>query len=177
MTGWAKEPSATQMRCHGSKDLPGSLGNMYCLRSRTPSDCESVVGWIPDKQALYLFSGPRLTWPLTADQLSAMEGADFSPWILVKNDTVEPLGHFDLTLDGETARIGRVLIAPEQRGRGLAHVLVDLAIYQAKSLGASELRLNVIAGNEPAIRAYARAGFSEVPSAERPNVSVMSRPL
>jgi RimJ/RimL family protein N-acetyltransferase len=150
---------------------------MYSLRPRTPADCESVVGWIPDMEDLYLFSGPRLTWPLTSSQLSAMEGANFSPWILVENDTDEPVGHFDLTLEGQTARMGRVLIAPEQRGRGLAHVLVSIAIDQAKSLGASELRLNVIAGNKPAIRTYARAGFSELPYPEHPNVSVMSRPL
>lgn len=149
----------------------------YYLRARTPVDCETVVGWVPDAEALHLFTGPRMTWPLTSEQLSAMEGNGFSAWMLAEEGTEAVVGHFDLTLDREAARIGRVLIDPARRGRGLAHVLIGLAIEQARELGATELRLNVIVGNEAAIRTYARAGFIEMSQSDRPEVHSMARSL
>ncbi|MGN8025637.1 GNAT family N-acetyltransferase [Microbacterium sp. 22242] len=150
---------------------------MFRIRPRHDADGEIVVGWIPDAEALYLFTGPRLQWPIDAKQLSGMEHPGLSAWILVEEGADSPVGHFDLTVEGSVARLGRVLIDPEQRGRGLAHILTDLAVEQARALGASELRLNVIAGNEPAIRTYRRAGFVELAESERPDVRVMSRPL
>lgn len=136
-----------------------------------------MVGWVPDAQALHQFTGPRMTWPLTSVQLSTMECSDFSAWLLVEDDTEAVLGHFDLTLECEVARIGRVIIDPARRGRGLAHVLIGLAVEQARSLGATELRLNVMVGNEPAIRTYARAGFTEMSHSDRPEVQIMTRSL
>ncbi|NHU85910.1 GNAT family N-acetyltransferase [Kocuria sp. JC486] len=147
------------------------------LRTRTPADCETVVGWVPDVEALHLFTGPRMTWPLTSGQLSTMEGSGLSAWMLVADDTDAALGHFDLTLDGQSARIGRVLIDPARRGHGLAHVLIGLAMEKTRELGAMELRLNVMVGNEPAIRTYARAGFIEMEQSDRPDVHVMTRSM
>ena len=150
---------------------------MFSLRPRTFADCEAMVGWVPDAEALYLFSGPRLSWPLTSAQLSAMEERGLSPWMLVEDGAEHPLGHFDLAVGGKVARIGRVIIDPAHRGHGLAHVLISLAIDQARVLCASEMQLNVITGNEPAICTYARAGFTELPHPDRPNVTVMRLPL
>lgn len=151
--------------------------DMYFLRPRTHEDCVTVVSWVPDADALYLFTGPRLSWPLTVDQLSSMEESGLSPWMFVEDGKGGPLGHFDLVIKGEVAKIGRVLIDPEHRGRGLARELINLAIDQARLLGASELQLNVIAGNEPAVRTYLHAGFTELPQVDRPGISVMRRPL
>lgn len=150
---------------------------MFRLRRRTATDCEAVVSWIPDKDALYLFTGPRLRWPLDAAQLSAMEDAGYSGWALVEDESNKPLGHFDLAFDGEVARIGRVCIDPTRRGQGLAHLLVGFAVDQARSLGASELRLNVIVDNDAAIRTYERAGFTTCTRSDRPDVRSMSRAL
>ncbi|QEA29830.1 GNAT family N-acetyltransferase [Microbacterium sp. CBA3102] len=150
---------------------------MFRLRRRTPSDCEAVVSWVPDSDALYLFTGPRLRWPLDTVQLSEMEDEGHSGWTLVEDESDEALGHFDLAIDGEAARLGRVCIDPMRRGQGLAHVLVGCAIDRARSLGASEMRLNVIVGNDAAIRTYERAGFTTSPRSDRPDVLVMSRVL
>lgn len=150
---------------------------MFRLRQRTATDCEAVVSWIPDPDALYLFTGPRLRWPLDAVQLSEMEDAGYSGWVLVEGESTEPIGHFDLAIDREVARIGRVCIDPARRGQGLAHLLVGFAVDRARSLGASELRLNVIVGNDAAIRTYERAGFTTGPQSDRPDVRVMSRAL
>lgn len=150
----------------------------FKVRPRTTDDLRLVVGWVPDAGALYLFTGPRLHWPLTEFQLSDMEDHDgFTAWMLVNNQTNNPVGHFDITLQAGTARVGRIIIAPELRGRGLARELVGHVIQQASRLGASELTLNVIIGNEPAIRAYERAGFVSTDESSRPDVRSMTRKL
>ncbi|WRS29968.1 GNAT family N-acetyltransferase [Actinomycetaceae bacterium MB13-C1-2] len=162
----------------GTRDVgPCKLLAMFSLRPRMFADCEVMVSWVADAEDLYLFTGPRLSWPLTPDKLYTMEEPGLSPWMLVEEGADSPRGHFDLAIDGKVARIGRVLIDPAHRGRGLAHVLVGLAINQAKLLGASAMELNVVADNEPAIHTYTCAGFTGVPHPERPNITVMRLPL
>lgn len=68
------------------------------LRSRTRADLASIVGWIPDRDVLYLFTGPRLRWPLTEQQLALLDRVDgMSAWVLVDESNLDaPLGHVDL---------------------------------------------------------------------------------
>lgn len=148
------------------------------VRPRATDDRRVIVGWVPDAEALNLFTGSRLRWPLSESQLSEMEGLEgFTAWMVVDHETNDPVGHFDLTLQGGTARVGRIIIAPEMRGRGLAHDLVGNVIQQARKLGATELTLNVIVGNESAIRTYQRAGFVYIAESPRPDVRSMTRRL
>lgn len=145
------------------------------LRRRDERDCETVVSWVDDATALYLFTGPRLCWPLNAGQLRQMEEIEgYSAWVLMDATTGTVVGHFDLTVDDHIARLGRVIVAPDRRGQGLSHVLIDNVIELAKRLDAWQLALSVIAGNEPAIRTYARAGFRPTSSSDRPEVRTMT---
>lgn len=165
--------------CHGGvypsgKPCGAYIRKMFHLRPRTVADCDVAISWIPDAEAMHLFTGTRLRWPLTVAQLTAMQAKPgFSAWTLAADQSQSPAAHFDLTIDGDVAHLGRVLTDPQLRGNGLAHVVVGFAKRQAKSLGASEMRLNVITGNEPAIRTYLRAGFTMY-SSERPNVTSMN---
>jgi len=52
-------------------------------------------------------------------------------------------------------------------------VLIDRALLQAGRQGATRVRLNVIRGNEPALRTYRRAGFREVSPSPRVDVVPM----
>ncbi|MFV0535340.1 MAG: GNAT family N-acetyltransferase [Cumulibacter sp.] len=146
------------------------------VRARSEPDAYEVAGWVEDAQALYLFSGPRLTWPLTAEHLQDMLSTEgLTAWVVVSR-AGDLLAHFDLTIEGALARLGRVIVRPELRGRGLASRIVDLAVMQAQRLGAEVVRLNVIITNEPAIRAYRRASFDVLPGASsRADVIVMER--
>lgn len=151
---------------------------MFQIRPRADGDFSLVLAWVPDAESLYLFSGSRLRWPLDEGQLREMDRLPgLRAWMLIELGAVDPIGHFDLTLDGASARLGRVLVAPEMRGRGLGHVLVGFAIEQARALGARNLSLNVIVGNEAAIRTYERAGFKHVSDSSRPDVRVMTLAL
>ena len=132
------------------------------IRVRNERDVDEIVGWVPDAAALYLFSGLRLTWPLTASQLQGMVAIEGLAPSVVVTSSGELVGHFDLTVDGQVARLGRVIVKPALRGRGLAGVIVDLAVAEAQRFGADIVRLTVISTNEPAVRAYRRAGFAPV---------------
>ncbi|WP_354211734.1 GNAT family protein [Arthrobacter sp. UYCu511] len=147
---------------------------MISIRPRKEADLATVVEWVPDAAALYLFTGPRLRWPLTTEQLSEMESEpNLSAWIGASSSNGMSVGHFDLTQHDETFRIGRVIIDPAQRGQRLAATLVELAVAKVQALGASRITLNVIAGNSPAIRTYERIGFRTYPTSTEPGVVSM----
>lgn len=144
------------------------------LRRRSPADADAVVGWVVDADALYLFTGAQLRWPLRLDDLLAMDHVPgFAAWVLADGIHTAPLGHVDLTMVGTTVQLGRVIIDPHRRGEGLAHVLVDRALLQAGRQGATRVRLNVIRGNEPALHTYRRAGLREVSPSPRVDVVPM----
>lgn len=50
-------------------------------------------------------------------------------------------------------------IVPEHRGRGLARVMLDAALPPLRERGVKRFVLEVIQGNDPAVRAYRKAGF------------------
>jgi GNAT superfamily N-acetyltransferase len=54
-------------------------------------------------------------------------------------------------------------IVPGWRGRGLSRRLLQALEDEARRAGAADLRLHVHAGNERAIAAYRRAGFTDRP--------------
>ena len=72
-----------------------------------------------------------------------------------RDDT--PVGHAQLAYEWRdgNARLGRVAIAPDARGQGLARPMVALMIDEAfRAPGIERLELNVYMFNTPAIRTY-----------------------
>lgn len=59
----------------------------------------------------------------------------------------------------EEAQILDIAVAPEQRGRGVARILMDHAISVAREKNAELLALEVKASNISAITLYERCGF------------------
>jgi [ribosomal protein S18]-alanine N-acetyltransferase len=62
----------------------------------------------------------------------------------------------------DEAEILSVAVGRRQRGRGLAQKLLGLHLRRLAGLGARAVFLEVDEHNDPAIRLYHRAGFSEV---------------
>lgn len=155
---------------HGRQDILNS-------RRRTAADAAEVASWLPDADALYLFTGHRLTWPLTVEQLTDLESIEgLTAWVVDRADRTL-VGHFDSVVAGDVARLGRVIVNPALRGQRFAGRVVDLALARARDLGASAVRLNVISHNSPAIKTYLRAGFELESTSEKPDMSVMSKRL
>ena len=72
-----------------------------------------------------------------------------------------PLGHAHLALTSPP-ELQDVLVLPAARGRGVGTALVDAVCSEARSLGASVLRLDVSASNTDAAGLYAGLGFTDV---------------
>jgi len=128
----------------------------------------TVAGWLRNERDLVQWGGPDLTYPLSDHQLEQMveEGLTTPPsrlcWMAV--DVAQTLvGHVQLALDWKNgvARVARVIIAPEVRGRGHASALLESVVKQAFSYDEIErTELNVYSWNAAAVRTYNKVGFS-----------------
>ncbi|MCD1633608.1 GNAT family N-acetyltransferase [Martelella mediterranea] len=127
---------------------------------------ETLAGWFPDARALAQWGGTRLTFPLDAAQMRAMlalssgERPDWLYFAAKQGDAV--VGHCEILfdyLDG-IARLCRIAIAPDCRGRGLARPMLTCLVDEAlKDASIERVELNVYDFNETAIRAYQAFGF------------------
>ena len=52
-----------------------------------------------------------------------------------------------------------LMVAADQRGRGIGRALLSAAVDWAREIGVTKLELHVFPWNEPAIRLYERFGF------------------
>lgn len=57
------------------------------------------------------------------------------------------------------AYLGFMYVRPEYRGKGINKLITDELVNWAKSRNISEIRLDVYAQNDSAIKAYEKAGF------------------
>ena len=57
------------------------------------------------------------------------------------------------------AYLGFMYVKPSHRGKGVNKLIVEALLAWAKTKGLVEVKLDVYAGNLPAIRAYEKAGF------------------
>ncbi|MGK6344030.1 GNAT family N-acetyltransferase [Chryseobacterium sp. DT-3] len=60
------------------------------------------------------------------------------------------------------AYLGFMYVKPEHRGKGVNKLILDELISWAKSKDISEIRLDVYAQNESAVKAYEKAGFESL---------------
>lgn len=58
------------------------------------------------------------------------------------------------------AYLGFMYVKPTYRGKGINGLLIEELKNLAKTKGITEMRLDVYHGNQPAVRAYEKAGFT-----------------
>lgn len=63
---------------------------------------------------------------------------------------------------GWTARLAAMAVVPDARGQGVGSALMEALIAEAQARGDRAMVLEVIAGNEPALRLYQKCGFAVV---------------
>lgn len=140
---------------------------MIGIRDFTEADVPALLSWIDGPDALVLWSGSSgFTWPLDRAQLvryAATAGPERRIWAVTdRRDPAEAVAHASLMIDpaGWTARLGRVLVAPSARGRGVGEALVRAVQRIAfEDIGVHRLGLGVYLHNDTAVRLYERLGF------------------
>jgi ribosomal protein S18 acetylase RimI-like enzyme len=129
-------------------------------RMRPEEDFGPVLALI---RAAFAYMEGRIDPPssvhrLTADALSA-RAANEEIWVL--EDLAHPIACVVLTPEADHLYLGKLAVAEDCRGQGLARQLVRHAMARATALGLPELRLQTRVELEENQRAFAAMGFSE----------------
>jgi RimJ/RimL family protein N-acetyltransferase len=126
----------------------------------------TLAAWFASERDVVQWGGAWVRYPLDDCQMGEMlRLGEINPperrcWMAAAG--ADFVGHAQLAYDWRNgnARIGRVAIAPEHRGRGLAKPMLRLIVAQAFADPAIErLELYAIAYNRHAIRIYESLGF------------------
>jgi len=122
-----------------------------------------LIAWIDTEETLMQFAGPLFKFPLTSMQLdnSLSDNKRFA-FRIVNNQTNLPIGHSEVYLSENTAKLGRILIGDkEQRGKGLGKEIVRMLLEFVFSKTDKEIvELNVFDWNIGAIKCYEKVGFA-----------------
>jgi aminoglycoside 6'-N-acetyltransferase len=136
-------------------------GELTVVRPATAADADLLVDWHADPEIARYWDDERHT---RDEMLLRLAAPDVDAYIVEAGG--EPVGYLQAWFDGDDETGGLdMFLVPAARGRGLGP---DAARTVAERLVAGGLRRVIVdpyLSNEPAIRAWRRAGFQ--PVAER----------
>ncbi len=134
-------------------------------------DINQLIQMVPNSRILLQWAGPKYTYPLDADQLKKTlvrtrgDLPNFQVYKAVQEKPKRTVGHIqlmDIDYQSSTCILGRVLIYPDFRGKGLGSEMVRLAVIEAfEIIGLREVTLGVFDFNTSAIATYKHVGFKE----------------
>jgi [ribosomal protein S18]-alanine N-acetyltransferase len=134
------------------------------LRAPTPADYEALASWIPDAKACTRWAGSRVPFPFVPAALpTLLEFPGGQSYVLAER-AGRPVGFGQRwVLTPGSVHLGRIIIAPSERGRGFGRLLCQLLIEQAvHTTGAGFVTLRVYRDNATARSLYASLGFTLV---------------
>ena len=142
---------------------------MIDLLPFTEADIDRVLPWITSREELYFWTAYSFGFPLTREHLlqHMKECAERGDRILYKAVLSEQgtvfgyIEHGAIDRRNNALRIGRVLIDPALRGRGLGAAMMRAAVDLAfEKLDMHRVELGVFENNPGAIACYERVGFT-----------------
>ena len=134
----------------------------------TEEDIDRLLGWITSEEEYFLWTAAAVSFPLTREPFQKLmrESAERGDRLFFKaadRDSGNVIGHLELgAIDRQnrSTRIGRVLLAPEARGRGLGAELMRAGLAKAfDEMGMHRVELWVFEANRGAVACYERVGF------------------
>ena len=133
------------------------------------TDFETLKNWITDERSHALWCANRFSYPLESANVAAelaflAEKNGETPFAAVSDDGMM-VGFFSYSPNSEmnTGYLKFVIVAPEERGKGTAGEMLDLAIQYAFETAKEEsVQLSVFPQNPRAKRCYEKAGFHEI---------------
>lgn len=139
---------------------------MIELQPFTDEDIDRLVGWFPTPESLFVWTATTFEHPLTREQVKRFvdESRQQGDRLFFKAVADgEVFGHIELgAIDhpNKSLRIGRVVIDPAQRGRGLGAGMMRAAVEKSfRELRMHRVALWVLEDNHSAIASYERVGF------------------
>jgi len=134
-------------------------GRLTELRPALDADVERLVAWHADPEV-----GRYWDWEtFTPDEMrDRLKRPDVDPWIVEADG--EPVGFLQVHEEGLD-----MFLAPHARGRGLGPDAARAITEHLLAQGRRRVTVDPYEWNEPAIRAWERAGFVEVSSGHPPD--------
>lgn len=136
------------------------------LRQAIASDYLALASWVPNEAAGRRWAGPRLPFPFLAQDLPALlavPGGGEASYTL-SDATGVPQGfgqHW--VLQPRAVHLGRIIVGPEFRGRGLGRELcVQLISAALQATAATAVTLRAYKDNLAAVALYSSLGFVEL---------------
>ncbi|MGU3435333.1 GNAT family N-acetyltransferase [Actinomycetes bacterium M1A6_2h] len=122
-------------------------------------DAKAATSWITSKEALLLFAGPGLTYPMAAKDLLATTAQGWNVMALRIDNVPRGIACYTRR-SNDTVHLGRILVDPQGRGLGLGRSLVEHLVKHVTALSdVRRVTLNVYEHNDPAVNLYSALGF------------------
>lgn len=135
-----------------------------------PAAADLVASWAVGDEVVRAWCAVEAD-RVPADVVAGWSGADDVEAFLLVGDDGTPVAYGELWLDDEEGEVelARLLVAPERRGQGVGRTLTRALTERARRTHPElpEVFLRVRPENRQAIRAYAAAGYVDVPEQEQ----------
>jgi ribosomal protein S18 acetylase RimI-like enzyme len=117
--------------------------------------------WFPDEHSCRVWGGPAFRFPFTPETfLTDSKFAEFASYVLIR-EPAELCAFGQFYLRAGRCHLGRLAVAPSQRGRGVGTQLIRMLMREGtKALGVTESSLFVHITNTSALALYNRLGFT-----------------
>lgn len=130
------------------------------LAPATEADLMLLMSWFPNRQSCQDWGGPQFRFPFTKDSFIADTAWRDYPSYALKDNNQHLVGFGQFYQRAGRCHLARLVIAPEQRGRGLGKVLVKALMAEGcKQLQLSGCSLFVLTHNQAAKACYLGLGF------------------
>ena len=127
----------------------------------------AILDWPRDALEMSAWAGVDAPFPATADLFDRWHAdPDVQPLLLF--DGRDLVGYAEIWMDrvDREIELGRVIVAPPRRVRGVGRQFVRLLLDRAATFGFEDVFARVVPENRAAIRCYEAAGFDRVPAGD-----------
>jgi [ribosomal protein S18]-alanine N-acetyltransferase len=148
----------------------------YSLRPAVPGDLQTVLLWIESPEMLRRWGGPVPTFPPDVEKTwREIEATGSNTFSLVESaGRIVGFGQL-LSRQPGALHLGRIIVSPEMRGRGIGRILCnELLDTGARLFHPSAFTLTVYRDNIPAVTLYTSLGFRVIPGDGEKNACSMS---
>lgn len=155
--------------------LPSAHAMTEYLRPVQPPHYAAIGAWLDSAGATQRWAGPGVPYPLGSDAFAqALQLQQRPGWVLLDaHGHCLGFGQHWPTTSG-TLHLGRIIVSPQARGRGLGRVLMQALMAQAlQSGGVERLTLRVYRDNVAAVSLYRDLGFQPLENASTPELLFM----
>jgi aminoglycoside 6'-N-acetyltransferase len=134
-------------------------GQLTEVRSATEDDVDLLVAWHADPEVSRYWDDETFT---RGEMLERLRRPDVDSYIVEADD--RPIGYIQTWWDEDEPRRGGIdmFLVPDARGRGLGPDAARALTESLLASGWARVTVDPYAWNEPAVRAWRRAGFVEL---------------